>query len=210
MVFAVELLVLLRDFQRRTRTVHGGNFLAHACQVQRESALVREHVQGASVRISGGRGIILALIEKCARLLPAQAVIVKAHAVQMEGRVLLGSVQQTFFARRQRLQLADARINALHHPRGRKLVHQFLENDFAYVAAVHCLRQRLQREHVVVLVHDKSRQSIGLTEDHAVSVGILDKFLAVLDCRRYALAQLRQQVRRFQLLDAEKAQRNLR
>ena len=83
---AVELFILLSDFQRRTGGIHRRHLAAHPGQVQSESSLVGEAVEGLAVGIASGCGVVLALIEEGASLLAAEAVEVKADAVQSEDR----------------------------------------------------------------------------------------------------------------------------
>ena len=86
-MLAVELFVLFRDLERRTRGIDRGNVIADARQVQGESALIGEAVERLSMRISSGGGVVLALIEKRSGLLNAQRVEVEADTVEGEDRL---------------------------------------------------------------------------------------------------------------------------
>src|SRR5271157_1590707 len=81
---AVELLVLLGHFERGTRGVNSRHLVAHSRQVQRETALIGETIEGFTVSITRSRGVVLALVEEGSSLLATETVEVKAHAVQPE------------------------------------------------------------------------------------------------------------------------------
>ena len=76
---AIEGGVPLGHLQGRQRGIDRRHLLADAVQVQGESALVGEQIQGASPSIAFGESVVLALVEKCAALLSGKRVVMKAQ-----------------------------------------------------------------------------------------------------------------------------------
>jgi len=114
---------------------------------------------------------------------------VELDAVHGESGRRFFPAQQGGSARRQRLQLADARVDAFHdgswaHPLG-----QLRDDGFAHEVGVHPLREHLEGKDVVVAVDDEARKEICFAEDDPVSVAIADDLLAVRDGVGDALAQ---------------------
>ena len=166
---------MFRDFQRRPRAVERGDGVAFSCEVQRESALVAENIKRAAMGVTLSGGIVLALVKKCSGLLAAEAIVVKPNPVDgIDGRGLLAP-QQPAWRWRKLFQLANPRIYTLHyaaHCLGRKLLEQFGDRHFLNVSAIHGLGQGLQREDLAIAIHNESRQSVGLTEDQPIRLGI--------------------------------------
>src|ERR1019366_3069788 len=109
----IELLVPFRHFQRRTRRIHGGDGCAYSRQVQRKSSLIGETVERISVSVAHRSGIVLALIEESASLLPAESVEVETDSVHGEDRAGAVAAHQLRLARWQLLQFANVGIDAL-------------------------------------------------------------------------------------------------
>ena len=186
MLVAIELLILLRDFERRARGIDRGDALAHPRQVQRESSLIGEDVERLAVRISRGSSVVLPLIEKRACLLPAERVVVEANVVEREDSLRLITSHQLRFAWRQLLQLADVRIDALDQTRGREVLGQRLHHQPPEIVAIEGLRLRLQGNHIVVLVDDEARQQISFAEDYPVRIAVGALALAGFETRECA------------------------
>src|SRR5664280_153029 len=110
---AIELLVLLRHFQRRTRRVHGGDGCASPREVQRKSSLIGETIERVSVSVPCGGGVVLALVEEGASFLPAESVEVEVDSVHGEEGAGSLAAYQLRLARRQLLQFANVGIDAL-------------------------------------------------------------------------------------------------
>ena len=51
----------------------------------------------------------------------------------------------------------------------------------AYAVRIHRLGEHLQREQIVIAIHDQPGQEIRLTEDDAVSIGVAHHSLAISD-----------------------------
>ena len=54
-------------------------------------------------------------------------------------------------------------------------------NGLPHGIGIHTLGENLQRENVVVVVHDEAGKKIGLAEDDAVSVRVADQSLSIID-----------------------------
>src|SRR5208283_5358152 len=206
----VELLVPLGDFQRRTRRVNRGHARAHSCEMQGEASLISEAIERLTVSIPGSGSVVFALIEESASLLSGESVEVKTHAVHGEDGARPIAAYQLRFARRQLLQFADVRINPLEHAGLRKMLGHRIENNRPQVLAVEGLRERLHREHVVVLVEDEPGQQIALAEDHTVGIRVTRDLPAKLDCAGDALAQQRWELRCGDFFAAQQTDGDLR
>src|SRR5664280_1542198 len=108
----IELLVLLRYFQRRPRRVHSRDGCACPREVQRKSSLIGETIERVSVSVPRSGGVVLALVEEGAGLLPAESVEVEAESVHGEEGAGSLAAHQLRLARRQLLQFADVGIDA--------------------------------------------------------------------------------------------------
>src|SRR5579884_1605463 len=80
-------------------------------QVESETSLVTEDVEGLAVRVPGRRRIILALVKKRARLLSFFRVVVELNAIHGQERRRLAAVNDAALAHRQLLELAHMRLN---------------------------------------------------------------------------------------------------
>ena len=192
---AVELLVLLGDFQGGTRGIDCRHLAAHPGQVQGEASLVGEAVQGLAVGVAGSGGVVLALIEKGSRLLAAERVEVKADAVEGEDRCSTVRPESTAIRAPEaaptggcagpRVRTGCSRENARPSPPSRRRRRSSRSN--AWVST--CMD-----EHVVVFVDDQAGQQVGFAEDHAVGIGVAGELLAELHRAVDALAQKRQKL----------------
>src|ERR1700741_2984413 len=93
--------------------------------MQRESAPVAEHIESIAVRVSGGCGVILSLVEERAGLLSSERAGMEANAVHGEDGFGFVTLERAILQGRKLLQLANARLGALRDPGWRKPFHQF-------------------------------------------------------------------------------------
>src|SRR5205085_1213757 len=114
--------------------------------------------------------------KKCSGFLAAEAIVVKPNSVDgIDGRGLLAP-QQPAWCWRKLFQLANPRIYTLHYAAyclRRKLLEQFGDHHFLNVSAIHGLGEGLQREDLAIAIHNESRQSVGLTENQPIRLGIV-------------------------------------
>src|ERR1039458_3826477 len=207
---AIELLVPLRHFQCRTRRVHRGNGCAYSRQVQRKSSLIGETVERVSVSVALRGSVVLALMEEGASLLPAESIEVEADRVHGEDGAGALAAHQLRLARRQLLQFANVRIDALDDAGLGKVFGDGVEDRLPQVLAIESLGERLQGKHIVVLVEDDAGQQVGLAEDHAIGIGVARDLCAKANCGGNALPQERCELRFADFVASQEADRNLR
>ncbi len=106
--------------------------------------------------VEGGGGVVLALVEECARLLTLADVEMKADAVHGEDGGGLVALEQAGRARRQLFQFPDVGIDALGDGSGLELLGKLGEQCLANRFGVHGLGEDLQRKDVVVAVDDQA------------------------------------------------------
>src|ERR1017187_2306884 len=138
----VELLVLLRHFQRRTRRVHGADGSTCPREVQRKSSLIGETIERVSVSVPCGGSVVLALVEEGAGFLPAESVEMEADSVHGEDGAGLLAAHQLRLARRQLLQFANVGIDALDDASLGKVFSDCVEDRLPQVLAIERLGQR--------------------------------------------------------------------
>ena len=199
---------MVGNFQGRTGTIHAGDLGAVRGEMKGESPLIAENVERFPFGVAGRSGVVLALIEKGAGLLAFQGVELEADAVHGERCRALLSVEQRGRARGQALQFANAGVSSLHHGGGMQVFAQRGHNGLPHGIGIHTLGENLQRENVVVAIHDESRKKIGFAENEAVGVGVADQRLPVGNCVGNALAEQGREVRH--RLRRDQADRNLR
>src|SRR5215831_15505084 len=140
--------------------------------------MVGEAVQRLTVSVASGGSVVLALVEESAGLLSAQAVEVKADAVQGEDGRRFAPIDQPGFAGWKLLEFANVRIDTVQQVAGGEMLFQAFAYGFANVEAIEGLCEHLHRKYVVVFVYDQAGQQIGLAEDHSIGVGVAYLLLA--------------------------------
>ena len=157
--------------------------------MQRKSSLIGEAVERISVSVACGGGIVLALVEEGAGLLPGESIEVEADSVHGEDGAGPLAAHQLRLARRQLLQFANVGIDALDDAGLGIVLSDGVEDRLPQVLAIESLGQRLHGKHIVVLVEDEPGQQVGLAEDHAVGIGVARDLLAKANCGSNALPQ---------------------
>ena len=148
---------------------------------QREAAVVAETVEQPAARISGGRGPILALIEKQPGLLAAAQIDVVLDAAFGDGDRVRHLAREHLDALLEPLEEPRARVVARENAaRVQKIVQR---RDDRWQQTIHPLRQRLHDEVVAVAIDDERRQQIGLAVDEAVCRRVDGERLAERDRR---------------------------
>ena len=110
---AIERGVLVGDFERGPGAVDTGDLRAARGEMKGKAALIAEDVEGVSVGVLRGGGVVLALVEKGSGLLAFEGVEMELDAVHGEDGRGLFALQQAGRTRRQILEFADARVHAL-------------------------------------------------------------------------------------------------
>src|SRR5664280_2620663 len=126
------------NYAAAARYAHG-DALASPRDVQRKSSLIGETVERVSVSVPCGGGVVLALVEEGAGLLPAESVEVEAEAVQSEEGAGSLAAHQLRLAGRQLLQFANVGIDALDDAGLGKVFGDCVENRLPQVLAIESL-----------------------------------------------------------------------
>src|ERR1019366_3441139 len=178
--------------------------------MQRKSSLISKTVERVSVSVARRGGIVLALIEESASLLPAESVEVETDSVHGEDRAGAVAAHQLRLARWQLLQFANVGIDALDDTGLGIVFGDGVEDRLPQLLAIKSLGQRLHGKHIVVLVENEPGQQVGLAEDHAAGIGVARDLRAKADCGSDALPQERCDLRFADFVAGEEADGNLR
>src|SRR5579872_330400 len=179
---AIEGGIALGHLKGRTGAVHSGNARAGFRQMKSESALVAEHVERLTVGITGCRGIVLALIQKCTRLLPLKGIVMKFNAIHGDNGRSLVSLKQTRGSWWKLFKFSYTWVDSLDDRGWLELLYEFRYDSLTDRIGVHRLGQDLQRKHVAVAVDDEARQEVSLAERHAESVSVTNHPVAIRNC----------------------------
>ena len=185
----VEGGVLVGDFEGGAGAVDAGDLGAAWSEMEGESSLIAEDVEGFAAGVVGGGGIVFALVEEGSGLLAFEGVIVELELVHGEGGGGFFALQQAGDARGKSFEFADAGVDALEDRGGSEMLGECGEDGFANGVGVHGLGEDLEGEDVAVAIDDEAGEKVGFAEDEAVGVGIVDYVLAVGDGVGDAVAQ---------------------
>jgi len=126
--------------------------------MQSESSLVAKSIERLAVRVLRRGGVIFALIEKRARLLPFEPVIVESDAIHTDlGRTLVSQSKADCRAGNCSSS-ANAGVDALLRFPTLQLFAQRLHNGLAHRFGVHCLGQNLRGNYIVIAIDNQSRR----------------------------------------------------
>src|ERR1700732_1525374 len=148
-----------------------------------KSALVTENVQRLAPGVLRRRGIVLALIQERAGFLPFHSVEVKLDAIHGKDSIALFSLNYAGKPGRKLLEFANPGIYSLNDRRRLQLFAQFRQDSATHRLSVHRLREDLERQQVVVAVHNQSRQEIRLAKNHTICIRVFYDPFAIGDRR---------------------------